>query len=290
MSNEVKASANTGAAQVGSEEEPQYVYFVTNDGSSGTIQPQIVFASDVSAIEASSGAEISIQQPTPEDYSSVTDIWSRCNNALRDLLVYLVKKYRVEDVMDSKVKAQQWEKLTSEFFTFFTDQNMVSKQQIVRKWHNWKQYNKTKKKPHPFNLSPDLSVEIIREKCLKLEAELNGNTTEYVTVSSTAVASEDCSELKIPLAKLNKLRRRDFLVRRTGASASALSTKRLEHELILESLTFEEERWKIKAENQQLVKEKLTRKLELTDVKLQKARIELEILKNNLGKTVSKNE
>merc|ERR1712173_368046 len=34
-----------------------------------------------------------------------------------------------------------------------------------------------------------------------------------------------------------RLKRKDFLVRRTGASASALSFKRLEHELVLESLS-----------------------------------------------------
>ena len=46
------------------------------------------------------------------------------------------------DVMDSKMKALQWEKLTAEFYAYIGDQNMVSKAQLVRKWHNWKQYNK----------------------------------------------------------------------------------------------------------------------------------------------------
>ena len=44
--------------------------------------------------------------------------------------------------MDSKMKALQWEKLTAEFYAYIGDQNMVSKAQLVRKWHNWKQYNK----------------------------------------------------------------------------------------------------------------------------------------------------
>ena len=35
---------------------------------------------------------------------------------------------------------------------------------------------------------------------------------------------------------LGKLMRRDFLVRRTGASAAALSLKRLQHEITLENL------------------------------------------------------
>ena len=40
------------------------------------------------------------------------------------------------------MKALQWEKLTAEFYAYIGDQNMVSKAQLVRKWHNWKQYNK----------------------------------------------------------------------------------------------------------------------------------------------------
>ena len=34
------------------------------------------------------------------------NIWTKCDNALRDLLVFLVKKYRVDEVYDSKIKAQ----------------------------------------------------------------------------------------------------------------------------------------------------------------------------------------
>ena len=58
------------------------------------------------------------------------------------------------------MKALQWEKLMSEFYAFIGDQNLVSKPQIQRKWHNWKQYNKGKKKPHPFQIVGDLNAEI----------------------------------------------------------------------------------------------------------------------------------
>ena len=39
------------------------------------------------------------------------NIWSVNDYALRDLLVHLVQKYRIDEVYDSKVKAQNWEKL-----------------------------------------------------------------------------------------------------------------------------------------------------------------------------------
>ena len=36
---------------------------------------------------------------------------------------------------------------------------------IIRKWHNWKQYNKARKKPHPFVVSEGITAESVMEKC-----------------------------------------------------------------------------------------------------------------------------
>ncbi len=41
----------------------------------------------------------------------------------------------------------------------------VSKPQIIRKWHNWKQYNKARKKPHPFVVSEGITADSVMEKC-----------------------------------------------------------------------------------------------------------------------------
>ena len=71
---------------------------------------------------------------------------------------------------------------------------------------------------------------------------------------------------------------------------SALSAKRLEHELTLESLSYEQARWKLKAENQEWIKEKLTKKLQLTDVKLDTAKLELELLKRQYDLNHRKSE
>ena len=38
--------------------------------------------------------------------------WSQHDNALRDLLVFLVQKHSIEDVMDSKMKSQCWVSLS----------------------------------------------------------------------------------------------------------------------------------------------------------------------------------
>merc|ERR1719270_837075 len=201
--------------------------------------------------------------------------------------------------MDSKMKALQWEKLTAEFYAFICDQNLVSKAQLVRKWHNWKQYNKAKKKPHPFHIVGELSLELVREKCHRLLEKMDSEFNQPEDLNLPIYAQSnindqiDVGEFKVlqpPLGKLNKIRRRDFLIRRTGASVTALSAKRLEHELILESLSYEQARWKLKAENQEWIKEKLTKKLQLTDVKLETAKLELELLKSQHGSSSKSGE
>jgi len=230
-------------------EQPQYVYFVTNEEGAANvdanvIQPQIVFTTESlpGVVDTQDRGPRSIVVEDPyENPETNADIWSKCNNALRDLLVYLVKKYQIEHVMDSKMKALQWEKLMSEFYAFIGHQNLVSKPQIQRKWHNWKQYNKGKKKPHPFQIVGDLSDEIVREKCQrlleKLESEMaqpeelhlpiytsdtQTNTQPSTSNDQIHSAIGDLKILQAPLGKLNKIRRRDFLIRRTGASVSEI--------------------------------------------------------------------
>lgn len=282
-----------------SEEQTQFVYLVTSDETgqvttteSHGIQPQIVFTTDT--IPSNSAA---IQEPqryiattiqavnSINDTSDATsDIWSRCNNALRDLLVFLVKKYQIEEVMDSKVKALQWDKLSNEFYTFLGGQAIVSKAQIVRKWHNWKQYNKAKKKVHPFDVVGELNMNLVREKCETLLRRVEADDY-YIPVAN----QEDKPQLnedftfQPPLARYNKLQKRDLVIRRTNASASALSTKKLEFEVNVESLHLEQERWRLKCENQALIKEKLSKKLQLTDIRLDTAKLELELLKHKLN-------
>ena len=90
-----------------------------------------------------------VETSDPEQEESET-IWNQNSHALRDLLVFLVQKFCIEDVMDSKVKAQLWSSLHEEFLMYTNNYILVSKQQLSRKWHNWKQYNKNRKKPHPF--------------------------------------------------------------------------------------------------------------------------------------------
>lgn len=120
----------------------QFVYIVTHDSSGhpldhpgsaeGLQTAQIVLSHDVS--------DDFVAAVEDEDLDHDT-IWSKCNNALRDLLVFLVQKHRIEEVMDSKVKSQLWEKLIGDFNALTNGEIMISKPQM-KSWLNLKHYNK----------------------------------------------------------------------------------------------------------------------------------------------------
>ena len=203
------------------------------------------------------------------------------------------------------MKAQNWEKLIVEFNEMTGGIVGMPKAQIIRKWHNWKQYNKQRSKAHPFIVVGNISHEDVIGKCQTLIEQAQndntlasflakgGNEPQAVTEDSKKadnIASGNArenteeggtqeigqDEIRLPgNEKLKRLRDRDFLVRRTGISAASLSIKKLEHEIALESLSFEQERWKIRVENNQLLQQKIQRQSELADIKLERAKTEL---------------
>ena len=127
-------------------QQPQYVYLVTEDGATASDGNLTHLTTDQIVVTAPVNLGGFHEEEVEETDETSSTIWTKCNNALSDLLVYLVRKYNVDEVMDSKMKSLQWDKLIEEFNRFTGQQMLVSKQQITRKWHNWKQYNKSKKK------------------------------------------------------------------------------------------------------------------------------------------------
>ena len=215
-----------------------------------------------------------------------------------------MKKHRVDEVYDSKVKAQNWEKLIAEFTDKTGGMVGMPKAQIIRKWHNWKQYNKQRSKQHPFIIVGNISEEEVVGKCQSLIQQAKFDPTlasflakggnepqaivddtkkvENTTLTRGENADEgmvqeiNADEIRLPgNERLKRLRDRDFLVRRTGISAASLSIKKIEHEIALESLTYEQERWKVRAENNQLLQQKIQKQSELADIKLERAKTEL---------------
>ena len=220
------------------------------------------------------------------------NIWTVGNFALRDLLVYLVQKFNLDDVMDSKVKGDNWEKLYEEFCNSTHNIVKINKPQLVRKWHNWKQYNRKHGNPHPFVICGDLNEETVVTKCNNLVDKANSNEAikallakgtvdvEPDSVKGNKRTADDARLKRYPNEEIGKLLRRDFVLKRSGPSAAGLSFQKLKHEISLESLQFEQEKWKIQLENAKLRREKIRKQSELADVLLQKAQTELALKKS----------
>ena len=270
-----ESSAAAEAAEAASNIQTQFI-LQTDDGS-------LVSAVD----DDSAGLE--------DDDIAVESVWGAGNNALRDLLVYLVRKHHIDEVYDSRVKATNWEKLMEDFTEITHDMVGVTKTQVIRKWHNWKQYNKQHGKPHPFVVAGDISVNQIMDRVAKLVGRarevpalakylakggmepmgLAGAGYKIVDDDDEAAAAEKVRRPNVE--RLTKLRERDFKVRRTGVSAMTLTVKKLEHEIALESLNYEQEKWKVKLQNNKLIQQKLQRECDMADLKLERAKLELEI-------------
>ena len=90
-------------------------------------------------------------------------------------------------------------------------------------------------------------------------------------------------DFKQPVGRLKKLRNlgQNFIYGSTPNS-SMYTIKKVENQIKHEMLNYEREKWKIKTENQNLIKEKLRKQNDLADVNIEKARIELELLKSGL--------
>ena len=54
----------------------------------------------------------------------------------------------------------------------------------------------------------------------------------------------------------------------------------LDHEIALESLSYEQERWRVRVENNQLLQQKLRTQSNLAEIELERARTELALKKN----------
>jgi len=285
----IKVTMEAAAAGFGQQEVLQVQ---TEDGQtlSVTTEQESGSGGGVTGAIVSSGVDLS-------DISGLDNIWSAGKNALRDLLVYLIRKHHIDEVYDSKVKATNWDKLMEEFGA--TTENMVgvNKAQVIRKWHNWKQYNKQHGKPHPFVVVGDVVVEDIMDRVTALvaQAKISPGLAKYLakggeapfamvqnkpkssTLSRLTELGKPGGSAILPFTeRVKKLRTgRDFKVRRTGVTATTLTIKKLEHEIALESLNYEQERWRVKVANNKLIGEKLQRQHQLAEMKLEQAKIQL---------------
>ena len=144
--------------------------------------------------------------------------------------------------------------------------------------------------PFSQNLSNNNNNRVSQEDFLSFKISIYGSGPVY------SYCPEKCDKLIESLEKLNQnqvskvnwtidrsFRKKDFVVQRTGASASALSVKRLEHEINLQALNNDKKKWELKVVQRTLLRQKLEKQLVIKGLKYEEAKIELEVLKKQFS-------
>ena len=229
------------------------------------------------------GEEIGIMSKSYNAFNDMSEnMWNAMDYALRDLFLYLIKKYDIDDVTNPRIKNELWKTISKEFHDNIDNIVTIKHEKFTKKWQNWKQYNKVKQKPHPFDDDKIVTdYDVIREKIRKFKerSRMDSNFAAFLSRESdepkTIEGMEGWKATKI--FEVN-----DPTISNTSTVSSAMSNKQLEREVFLEALKCEQERYKTLVENSRLEQEKLKRENDYMDLQVQLAQADLAIKKQAL--------
>ena len=219
------------------------------------------------------------------------NLWTVCDHVLRDLFLYLVKKYNFEDITHPRQKSEMWTQLCCEFHEKIGNCVTIRQERFTKKWQNWKAYNKSKSLPHPFETHKEvLDFDVIKSKLYKLQEMVasdkvfaqrlsregdpgGGLKSDSYDLQIDSLANCDTLEDENRSKGIESSQRNDF--GKDNATLEFLShsvgiggrDKKLEREVMLRKLKYEIDRRKLLLENSELESNKL--KLETDLVKLQ---------------------
>ena len=209
------------------------------------------------------------------------NIWNVMDYALRDLFLHLVKKYNIENTSNPRQKNEYWKNFSKEFHDILENVVTIKHEKFTKKWQNWKQYNKVKQKPHPFEDDKMITdYDVIREKIRKFKerSRIDTNFAAFLARESDEAKSEEGMESW----KTTKFFEVNNSFKNTSTVSSAMSNKQLEREVFLEALKCEQERYKTLVENSRLEQEKLRRENDYMELQVQLAQADLAIKKQAL--------
>ena len=257
------------------EEQPKYIFVVTEDGNE--------VLTEASSTQFVLGQDEENLVTNFENSGEINEnIWTMCDNALTELLKFLLCKHNFTNL--ANVKPTTWEDILNEINSQCGFIGMVSIEDIKSKTQELTTTNS--------NFKNDiLPSQVVLERCENLTQKL---FDLYVNEDSAKKEPENESKLKnipqqqstvdfkSPISRLAKLKNQRNFIYGSNPSYSMLTTKKLEHQIKLEMLNYDREKWKIKVENQELFKEKLKKQNDLASINLDKAKIELEILQSGI--------
>ena len=209
------------------------------------------------------------------------NMWNVMDYALRDLFLHLVRKYNVDETTNPRIKNELWRTISKEFHEYVGDIVQIRHEKFTKKWQNWKQYNKSKNKPHPLvDESVTSDIDMINEKLRKLKerAALDVNFAAFLSRESDDIKND--GTITVSTSKIVHLDAvKDSPMINTSTVSSGVSNKQLEREVYLEALRCEQERYRTLVENGRLESDKLRREADFMDVQLQLAQAELALKK-----------
>ncbi len=228
--------------------------------------------------EAAAGVEGDAED-TLEDFekSAFLDVgenmWNANEHTLRDLFLYLVQKHHLDEVTNPRLKNELWKNVVKDFHSEVENVVYIKHEKFTKKWQNWKQYNKIKGKPHPFEMGIELDFDIIREKVRKLKERAASDASFAAMLARESDERPVAIGLGTPTGSGKGL----------GLAASSemdlvsggASLKQLEREVFMEALRCEQERSRIVIENGRLESDKLKRETEMLHIQLQLAQADL---------------
>ena len=228
------------------------------------------------------------------------NLWTVCDHVLRDLFLYLVKKYNFEDITHPRQKSEMWTQLCLEFHEKIGHCVTIRQERFTKKWQNWKAYNKSKNLPHPFETHKEvLDFDVIKSKLYKLQemvasdklfakrlsregdpgggVKTDSYDLQLDTLESCDTLEEDNRSNTIEASK------EDTAV---GISSNSVGIgskeKKLEREVMLRKLKFEIDRRKLLLENSELESTKLKLETELVKLQIEQTKADIALKHHEL--------
>jgi len=221
---------------------------------------------------------------------------SKKDALLRDLLVCLVKKYRADEPKGGpSAKNRIWADLSREYHRLSGGLLNANQKQLLTKWNNLKFHARQRGKPNPVDDADELNAEDISKKLKpfrqllddaaverELEAELQ---KDYLFASALhghkmSLVKQDRGPSPPPAPiQHRKIRRSDLNIgegeQDGDLSSHSKSLKSLERQIFMETLRYEQERLQLLRDNADLESQKLRKDIELADIQLETARLDL---------------
>ena len=230
------------------------------------------------------------------------NLWTVCDHVLRNLFLYLVKKYSLEEISHPRQKSELWTKLCQEFHKKINHCVHLRQERFTKKWQNWKAYNKSKNLPHPFQTHKEfLDFDVIKSKLYDLqdmvasdkvfaqrlarEGDNSNDSLRSDTYDLNIDNDADCDSAEddkpgnIEMAKKNIFSRGAMV----EASGSSSSDKKLEREIMLRKLKYEIDRRALLLENSELESNKLKLETELIRLQMQQTTADIRLKQHALS-------